>query len=173
MSRARPAILAALLLGGCARFHPQPLAPEKSAADFEQRSLSNPQLQSFIAKNSRQAPAGWPPARWDFDLLTLATFYYQPSLEVARADWHTAQSGVVTAAGRLNPTVSAGAGYDNGIANNYSVWMPSVTFDIPLQTAGKRNRRIESAKWTSESARLNLAGAAWQARSQLRGLAVR
>lgn len=158
----------AIALAGCARFHPQPLNPEKSASDFDARSLSNPALQSFIAKNSTHAPAEWPPARWDFDLLTLAAFYYQPSLEVARADWRSAEGATITAAARLNPSVSAAGAYDNGIANNFSVWQPSITFDIPLQTAGKRQRKMDQARWESESARLSVAQAAWQARSQLR-----
>lgn len=168
MNRAPIVILGMFLLGGCAHFQPKPLSPEKSAADFDARSLSNPALQSFIAKNSKHAPPEWPPARWDLDLLTLATFYYQPSLEVARADWRSAQGATITAAGRLNPTVSAGAGYDNGISDNFSVWQPSITFDIPVETAGKRKRRIDQARWESESARLAVAQAAWQARSQLR-----
>ncbi|HVN64583.1 MAG TPA: TolC family protein, partial [Candidatus Binataceae bacterium] len=130
--------------------------------------MSSPGLQSFIAKNSKRDTTVWPPARWDLDLLTLAAFYYQPSLEVARADWRSAQGATITAAARLNPSVSAAGGYDNGIANNFSVWQPSITFDIPLQTAGKRHRKMEQARWESESAHLAVAQAAWQARSQLR-----
>ncbi len=161
-------VLGVLLLAGCAHFEPKPLLPEKTAADFEQRSLANPGLHAFIAQNSKNSPSVWPPARWDFDWLTLAAFYYQPSLEVARADWRAAQAGNVTAAGRLNPTLSVGAGYDSGIVNNFSVWTPAITLDVPIETAGKRQRRIDQAGFLAEASRFELAGAAWQVRSQVR-----
>lgn len=43
-----------------------------------------------------------------------------------------------------------------------------VTFDVPIETAGKRGRRIEQAQALSESARLNIASTAWQVRANLR-----
>jgi outer membrane protein TolC len=43
-----------------------------------------------------------------------------------------------------------------------------VNFDIPIETAGKRNHRIEHARNLAEAARLNLGTAAWQVRSVLR-----
>ena len=43
-------------------------------------------------------------------MLTLAAFYYHPSLDVARADWREAAGGIVTAAERPNPTVTGSRG---------------------------------------------------------------
>ena len=156
------------VLSGCARFQPKPLSPADSAAQLESRSLTNADLKVFLERNLQRDLAPWPPKAWDFDLLTLTAFYYQPSLEVARADWQLAQGGEKTAAGRLNPTVTAGSGFDNGIANNFSPWLPGISFDLPIETAGKRRRRMEQAQALSESARLNIATAAWQVRSDLR-----
>ena len=124
------------VLSGCARFQPKPLSPADSAAQLESRSLTNADLKVFLERNLQRDLAPWPPKAWDFDLLTLTAFYYQPSLEVARADWQLAQGGEKTAAGRLNPTVTAGSGFDNGIANNFSPWLPGISFDLPIETAG-------------------------------------
>src|SRR4051812_5277070 len=70
-------------LAGCVRFHPEPLSPEKSAAELENRSLTNAALKQFLAKNLQREPGAW-----DFETLTLAAFYYHPDLAVARAQWN-------------------------------------------------------------------------------------
>lgn len=153
---------------GCVHFKPRPLSAEQGAQRLETRSLTNAELKVFLEKNLHREFAEWPPKQWDFDLLMLAAFYYQPNLEVARAEWQVAQGGTRTAAGRPNPTMTVSSGFDSGIANNFSPWMPAISFDLPLETAGKRRRRMEQARALSESARLKLATAAWQARSDLR-----
>ncbi len=45
---------------------------------LESRSLDSPGLKGFLETNlNRELPA-WPMAKWDFEMLTLAAFYYQP-----------------------------------------------------------------------------------------------
>jgi outer membrane protein TolC len=161
-------LVALIAVTGCARFRSKPLVPAESAERLQNRSLTNSDLKLFLERNLHRELAPWPVDHWDFDLLMLAALYYQPTLEVARADWHLAQGGEKTAAGRPNPTVSAGTGYDNGIANNFSPWLPWIIFDLPIETAGKRRLRMEQSRALSESARLNIATAAWQVRSDLR-----
>jgi outer membrane protein TolC len=46
--------------------------------------------------------------------------------------------------------------------------LPSILFDLPLETAGKRDYRQARARHLSEAARLNVATAAWQVRGNLR-----
>jgi len=160
-------ILFCCLLVGCARFVPKPLSPETNAANLEARSLTNAALKVFLEKNLRREISGWPHPLWDFDMLTLAVLYYQPNLAVARAQWNSAQAGIKTAGGRLNPSVTAGSAYNSDITS-LSPWMPAISFDVPVETAGKRQRRIEQATHLTDSARFSLATAAWQARSELR-----
>jgi outer membrane protein TolC len=59
-------------------------------------------------------------------------------------------------------------GYDGGIPGNYSPWLIPVTFDVPIETAGKRDKRIAEAEKMAESARWSFATAAWQVRSNVR-----
>jgi outer membrane protein TolC len=49
-----------------------------------------------------------------------------------------------------------------------SPWLPAVSFDLPLETAGKRGHRIAQARQLSESARLNIAATAWHVRAGVR-----
>jgi outer membrane protein TolC len=159
--------LGAFLLTGCARFQPQPISPSQTAAELENRSLTNNALKIFLEKNLHRELADWPASSWDFEMLTLAAFYYHPDLAVARAQWNVAQAGIKTAGGRPNPSLSLVPGYDT-TRSALSPWLPAVSFDIPIETAGKRGHRIAAAEHLSESARLNIATVAWQVRSQLR-----
>jgi len=138
-----PLILGTTLLAGsgCVHYRPQPLAPEKSANQLESRRLDDAGLKAFISTNSSPAPEVWPLEKWDLDSLTLAAFYFHPSLEVARAQWQLAEAGVKTAGGRPNPTLTVTPQY-NTTTFVPSPWGPSVSVDLPIETAGKRGKRI-------------------------------
>jgi outer membrane protein TolC len=106
-------------------------------------------------------------AAWDFDQLTLAAFYFHPSLDVARAQWAVAQGGIKTARALPNPVLSAVPGYSLN-PQGYSPWFPAFSLDVPIETAGKRHYRTAEASQLSEAARLSIATTAWQVRSALR-----
>jgi outer membrane protein TolC len=154
------------LLCGCAHYQPKPLAAADTARNLRARTLADQSLRTFLEANRPELVKAWPRTVWNLDELTWVAFYYHPSLEVARADWDVAQAGIKTAGGSPNPSVTATPAYN--AANTFNPWLPSITFDLPIETAGKRHRRIEQAKYLSESARLNVATAAWQVRSGVR-----
>ena len=156
------------MLAGCAHYQPQPLSPEPTAAMLESRRLEDPGLKIFLEQNLGRELKPWPPENWDLNELTLAAFYFHPGLEVARAQWLVAASGVKTAGARPNPSVSVDPGYDTQIPGNYSPWLVPISFDLPIETAGKRGKRIAEAEKVSESARWNFISAAWQIRSGVR-----
>lgn len=162
------AVVALVLPAGCARFHSRPILPAQTAAALDARTLEDAHFRAFLEKNLGRTFDTWPLQSWDFDALTLAALYYQPSLDVARAQWRAAEGGIKTAGGLQNPTVSVTPGYDAQIPDTPSPWIVPVTFDVPIETAGKRRRRIEQARSVSESARLNIATTAWQVRANLR-----
>ena len=157
--------LGALGLGGCVHFHDQPLSAEKSGADFSARTLTDVGLKDYLEAN--RVTGDWPRPAWDFNALTLAAFYYQPSLDVARAHWSVAKAGKTTAAERPNPTLSVVPGY-NTTTTVPSPWFVTPSLDIPIETAGKRGYRIAQATQLSEVARRNIAFVAWQVRSSVR-----
>jgi len=156
-----------LLLWGCARFEPKPLSPHETARQLESQTLSNTQFKTFLERNLHKETIEWPVRTWDFEMLTLAAFYYNPNLDVARAEWRVALGGKQTAAERPNPTVSATGIYEP-VAGAASPWIPGIIFDFPIETFGKRSRRIEQAQHLSEAARFNLASAAWKVRGEVR-----
>ncbi|MBU6400647.1 MAG: TolC family protein [Verrucomicrobia bacterium] len=160
------ALLGAVWLAGCAHFQPEPLSPTQTAAEFDAHSLTDAGLERFLESNKLAGP--WPRPAWDLEALTLAAFYYHPDLPVARAGWAVARAGQITAGERPNPTVSVGPGYDSQIPDNPSPWLVPLTIDVPIETAGKRARRLEQARHLAEAARWRVVGAAWQIRSRVR-----
>jgi outer membrane protein, heavy metal efflux system len=161
-------LVSAFLLSGCQHFKSEPLSAAREAATLESRSLGDPHLKDFLQKNLDRELHEWPLARWDFETLTLAAFYFHPSLDVARAQWQTATAGIVTAGARPNPTITLTPEYSLNPPRGVSPWLPSVTFDIPIEIGGKRGHRVARARELSEAARLNIATTAWQVRSRLR-----
>jgi outer membrane protein TolC len=152
-----------LLAAGCATYHEQPIAPETTAAAFDNRSLTNADLQAFLETNHVTGP--WPRGSWDLNALTLVAFYYQPVLAEARAQWASVQATKITAGERPNPTVGFTPTYDT---TTPPPWILGMTWDIPIETAGKRGKRIAEASQLSEAARWNFVSAAWQTRSRVR-----
>jgi outer membrane protein TolC len=155
------------LAAGCVRYHPKPISPIETAARLDARRLSDEDLRRFIETNRAEFATEWPRKTWGLEQLTLAALYYQPAIALARADWRTASAAIETARGRPNPTVTAGPGY-NFNAKGATPWLPFASLDWPIETAGKRGRRIEQARFNSDAALLNLLNAAWKARSQVR-----
>jgi len=162
---------AALMLFGCASYHPKPIVPGETASRIESRTLEDRGLRDFINTNKVQAVKEWPLKKWGLEDLTFAAFYYHPSLGVARTDWIAAKAAIITAGGKPNPTLTFGPGY-NFSAMDATPWLPFGNLDWPIETAGKRGHRIKQAEHISESALFNLVKAGWQVRSHLRSALV-
>lgn len=153
-------ITVAVLLAGCASYQPQPLEPQKMMAAYEERSLTNPELQSFItARLSKTTSA------WDLNTLTQAAYYYSPELDAVRARFASGEAATQTANQRPNPSLSLPLQYAD---QPIKPWTYGLALDIPIETAGKRGYRVAQAQKLSDAARLNIGQTAWQIRSRLR-----
>ncbi len=157
------------VMPGCAfqKYRPAPLSPSQTAASLQSRTLNDPGLQEFIENTTGKA--AWPLQHWDLAHLTLAAFYFNPTLEVSRARVSEAEAAVVTAAARPNPSVRADLGGETAPENP---WIAGVGFSLPIETAGKRAHRIQAADRLADVARWNLASTAWNVRAQVRSALV-
>jgi outer membrane protein TolC len=118
-------------------------------------------LQAFIQQNLGHRVAPWPHKTWDLETLSLAALYFNPTLESARARVAQAQAAVVTAGARPNPSLSVAPGIP-------SPYLFNLDFAVPIETAGKRGHRIESARSLEHAAGFDLANSAWKVRSGVR-----
>ena len=150
-------------VNGCAmqRYHRAPISPSETAASLERRSLQDAGLRVFLEKNLGHPLSSWPLKSWDLRSLTLAAFYFNPEMEIARAQASVAKAAVITAGARPNPTLSLKPGIP-------SPYLFDLSLSMPIQTAGKRGYQILEAKNLSEAARFGLANTAWQVRSAVR-----
>jgi cobalt-zinc-cadmium efflux system outer membrane protein len=156
-------LLGVLWLTGCAvqRYQPRPLVARATASQFESRSLSDAGLGSFEEKNLEQPAPSWPPTTWDLQTLSLAALYFNPTLDRARARRARADAATVTAGSRPNPIL----GISPGIPSPY---LFTLDFAFPIETAGKRGHRLESARDLDQAARFDLADSAWTVLSGVR-----
>lgn len=151
----------------CVRFHPKSIVPATVMEDFEARKLDAPELKDFLLRH--QDVKDWPPAAWDLKSLTLAAFYYHPDMDVARAQWGVARGGRITAGERPNPSLNPALGYNTtSPTSEVTPWIPEISLEIAIETAGKRGYRVAEARHLSEAARWNILSAAWEVRSRLR-----
>ncbi len=155
-------------LFGCSAYRNEPLSPSQTASEFESRTLQSEGLKRFIEKNLQEEIPAWPPASWDFRMMSLAAAYYSPALDVMRAKWGVAQAAVIAAGGIPNPAISLLGQHHSSTPGGISPWTWGISLDIPIETAGKRGYRIRTAEHLSVAAQLNIAETAWQVWSDTR-----
>lgn len=152
-----------VMLTGCAARHYQaaPLVPSETASSLESQTLGDPKLESFVEENLGHQVESWPPGTWDLRTLTLAALYFNPTMESARARLAAAQAAIVTAGARPNPVLDLSPGVP-------SPYLLTLDFVIPIETAGKRGYRVQSARNLDQAAEFDLADTAWKVRSSVR-----
>ncbi len=155
------------LLSGCATYQAQPITQAAFVQTFESRSLDNPGVQQYISSHHNEGDHA-SKGTWDLSTLTLAAFYFNPDLDVARARSITTQAAIHTAEQHPNPTLQLPMGYTTNAMHGESPYTFGLGLDIPIETAGKRGYRIDQAQHLSNAARFNVGNIAWQVRSRLR-----
>lgn len=156
-----------LLLASCASYTAKPINPDTQQTAVESRRLDAPDVRQFFERSLGHDTA-WPPKSWDFDALTLAAFYYHPDIDRAQARRLAAEAAIVTAGGRPNPTAGVSFQRNRDAATGQSPWTYGLGFAIPIETADKRDYRIEAARRLAQAARLREAETVWQVRSRVR-----
>ncbi|MEM5383804.1 TolC family protein [Paraburkholderia phymatum] len=163
----RALLIAFTLLTGCATYHAQPIAPTQLARQFEDRSLTADDLRQYMTRELGHE-LEWPLASWNEQMLTLAAWYYSPSLDIARAQWGTAKAGIDVAAAIPNPVLQLPFQYATPNPGPGAPYITGPSLDIPIETAGKRGYRMDQASHLSEAARLAIGSEAWKVRGQVR-----
>lgn len=149
-------------MAGCqfVSYQAKPIQAEQNTQQFQQR---NPTSQDFYAylQTLDIGVAQFPISLWDRDLLSYCALFYHPDLDVARAQWKAAQATQITAGQR--PELKAGGFVGR---DGESPWTYGLGIDIYIETAGRREIRLDRAKNLTEAARINIAQTAWNVRSR-------
>src|SRR5215471_13808728 len=160
-------ILLTTISVGCAvqHDHPAPISIAENAQSLNARTLQDNGLRAFLQDKLPAKAGEWPLNEWGLPELTLAAFYYNPNLQIARDQVAEAEAAIVSAHARPNATIQGDLG---GETAPESPWIAGAGFSLPIETAGKRRYRITEAQQLADAARWNLASTGWAVRAQLR-----
>ncbi len=137
----------ALSSAGCVHYIAQPLDPAGSAASLSSRRLSS--------------------KTWTLRALCEEAARNSPDVAVARAQYETAKAAVRTAGERPNPTIALAP----QIVTPFKAWQAGtypVDFDWTFETAGKRSKRLDTARAAVNAAAAHVIDAEWKARVAVR-----
>ncbi len=167
----RKAILIACLptiLGGCnfLQYTAKPIEPVLNAVKFEAKNPAGDAFNQYLISNGYSADH-LPLKTWGVDELTYCALFFHPSLDVARAQWRAAESAELAAAERPIPNLNANVARSNQANEDIKPFAFGLSIDIPIETANKREIRIENARHLSQAAKLEIAQTAWQLRNQV------
>lgn len=156
------------LLGACSfqKYTPKPISPSVNAAKFEQKDPSSEQFHQYLLNNGYTADR-LPLQQWSVDELTYCALFFHPSLDVARAQWRAAESAEVAAAEKAVPTANGSIAHSDDSDPSKKPFAFGLSIGIPIETANKRDIRIENARHLSQAAKLEIAQTAWQLRNNL------
>jgi cobalt-zinc-cadmium efflux system outer membrane protein len=160
--------IAACLTSACAHqtYQPKAIDPQQTADQLAAKDLHSPDLQRYM-ESQGYAAASFPIQNWGLRELTLAAFHFHPQLAVARAQWRATQAQQITAGQKPNPTLSNVIEHHSDTAGGISPWALGLGIEIPIETGGKRQARIDQAVHLTEAARLTIGQQAWEIRNQV------
>lgn len=145
----------------------KPIDTKTIADKINNRRADDHQFQEYLINNGYNT-AQLPIQQWTVDDLVYCALFFNPSLNIARAQWRSAEAAKLTAAEMRLPTLSGN--YEKTDSNETSSpHAYKLSIDLPIETANKRNIRIESAQHLSEAAKLKIALSAWQLRNEVIG----
>lgn len=164
----RCAIILIALLPACAyqTYTPKPIDLATVTRDIGARDPFSTDFQIYLQAQGYEA-AQLPPEQWGLNEFIYSALFFHPDLDVARANWRAAQAGETVAAQRPNPGISVDTEKHSEHDNGISPWTYGLAIDIPIETAGKREARIDRAVSLSEAARIEIAQTAWNVRSRV------
>ncbi len=125
------------------------------------RQANSEQFQQYLLNNGYSSDQ-LPIQQWQLDDLIHCALFYNPGLDIARAQWRSAEAARLTAAEMRLPTIGGQYSKSNNASEEISPHAYGLSIDLPIETANKRNIRIESAQHLSEAAKLRIAQTAWQ-----------
>lgn len=156
------------LLAGCAyqSYSAKPLDITSISNEFRARDPFSQEFQSYL-KTQGYTDEQLPPQNWGLSELTYSALYFHSDLDVARAMWRASLASEKIAAQRPIPSISTDIENHSEHENGISPWTFGLTIDLPIETGGKRQARIDRATSLSEAARIEIAQTAWKVRSRL------
>lgn len=156
------------LLSACAKekYQAKPIEPAQITAKLINKDINDAGFKAYLIKQGYQE-SKLPFSSWGLKELTLCALYYHSKLDVAKAQLALAVTNLETAGLKNSVILSGNLARSNQANGDIRPWAYGLNVEIPIETANKRNIRIEEAQHLVEVARIDVAETAWQLRSQI------
>jgi len=151
--------------GGYLAYEPAELEAQAAPTTFMERRSDDSSLAELVRESGYSGE--WPPDPWRLDTLTLAALYFNPALDVARAQALTAQAELAIAA-RRSPLSLKLATEHHSRLDGSSPWSLGIAIELPIGTHTRREAREEKAGLLADAAEIEIASAAWRVRGAVR-----
>ncbi|NOT13999.1 MAG: TolC family protein [Methylotenera sp.] len=159
------AVLTLIMLNACSvqSYQAKPINTAEISAKIESKNPDSPAFGEYLHQEGYNKQP-FPIQRWGVDELAYCALFFHPNLEVARAKWRAAQVNEQAATEKAMPSLNSQIAHSNNANQDISPYALGLSIDMPIETANKRNLRIENAQHLSHIAQLEIAQTAWQLR---------
>src|SRR5262245_41245050 len=170
LSRDAASACAFALLAGCTQqpYVPAPIDAGSATREFDARTSDTAGLRAYMADQGHATPE-WPLPRWQLAELTLAAFYFNPELAVARAQARAARAQVAVATQRppigFKPLASHHSRNPDDVS---SAWSLGFELELPLFPTSQREAPGNRYGALADAAALSVGDVAWKLRSAVR-----
>ncbi len=157
-----------LFAAGCAiePYQAKPLDLAQTSTKLLNKDAASDDFKAYLIKQG-YAEKDLPFATWSLNELTLCALYHHSKLDVAKAQLALANAAIDTVGQKQNLTLNGNIAHSNQANDDKRPWAYGLNVEIPIETGNKRAIRIEEAQHLAEAARIDVADAAWQLRSQI------
>ena len=159
-------LLSSSLLSSCSylAYQAKPLDSQAISSKLINKDPSSAEFSAYLTK---QGHAQIPIEYWDLNALTDCALFFNSTLDLAKAKWAATQASINTAKQRQPLSVNGHLGQTNLKNRDISPWAFGLGVDIPIETANKREIRVEQASFEAEIAHIEIAQTTWQLRNQI------
>ncbi|NIO38807.1 MAG: TolC family protein [Burkholderiales bacterium] len=165
-------LLVGLLLCACAArlpYQPADLKEQAAPAEFGDRSADDATLADLVRAAGYNEQ--WPPAQWRLDTLTLLALYFNPDVDVVRAEALASRAALATAAKRAPLSIELAAEHHSREVDG-SPWSLGVAIGLPIGGVSRREAKLEKATFIANAAEIEIAASMWRVRGSVRDATV-
>lgn len=162
-------LIASVFVAGCEGFlayTPADIEEQAAPDEYLNRSSDDSSLADLVKASGYEGK--WPPDPWRLDTLTLTALYFNPELDVARAQALAAQAELAVAARRSPLGFQLLAEHHSRETEGDGPWSLGVAIELPIGTRTRREARVEKVALLADAAEIEIASAAWRVRGAVR-----
>lgn len=148
------------------QYVPKPIDSASISKNFERKSPTEELFHQYLVNNGYPGNH-FPLQQWGLEELTYCALFFHPSLDVARAQWRAAMLSENIAAEKPIPAINGHIAHSNNANQDISPYSFGFSIDIAVDTANKRDIRLENARHLSQAAKLEIAQTAWELRNKV------